>query len=263
MKTVKMLIDGGADVNIKNNIGRDALMIATEYSNSNIETVIIASRNSNNDSNTETVRILIDGGADVNITDISGLSSLMIACRNSNWYSNVETVKMLINAGANVNIKYSDSKYGDSGYTALMVSSRYSNSASNIETVKMLIDSGADIDTKDNYGHTALMIASKYSNSSSNIETVKILIDANADVNAKYQNCITILMMLLIKGTPNCSEIIIQLLHTSRKTLLDIDNNSKTAYDYYMEKGYNMLDEYHLSILKGDINPNCTKSARF
>lgn len=47
--------------------------------------------------------MLIDAGTDVNIKNDDGCTALMIASRESTLYSNIKTVKMLIDGGANIN----------------------------------------------------------------------------------------------------------------------------------------------------------------
>lgn len=143
------------------------------------------------------------------------------------------------------------------GYTALILSCRNSNNGSSIEIVKILIDAGADVNIEvRDITHLLMSIP--------NVRTTQMLIGAGSDVNIKNKNNQTFLMLLLIQGfLDNYYEIIIQLLYISGETLLDTDVQGKNAYDYYIEKGYNILDEYHLKILIGEISPNNTKSARF
>jgi len=174
----------------------------------------------------------------------------MLVCEKCN---SIETVKILIDAGADVNA------INSVGKTSLMMASMNCNS-NRVEIVKMLIIAGADVNIKMNDGQTALMI--KCTRFHSNIKIANLLIDAGADVNAKYRNR-TILMILLMANRPSYSDVIIELLYTSSETLLDKDNDGKTAYDYYIQHGYNTLDTYHLQILKGDISPSNIKSARF
>ncbi len=61
IETVKLLIDRGADVNAKQDIGLTALMIAVIKKGHEI------------------VRLLIDSGVDVNAKDNSGKTALLIA----------------------------------------------------------------------------------------------------------------------------------------------------------------------------------------
>jgi len=102
--------------------------------------LILASRYSNTGSNIETVKLLLENGADVNLKNNDGWTALMSASRYSNTESNIETVKLLLENGADVNLKDKD----NDGWTALMLASRYSNTESNIETVKLLLENGAN-----------------------------------------------------------------------------------------------------------------------
>lgn len=134
---VKILLNAGANVNLKNCCGATAL--------------ILACVNSNTTSNVETVQLLLEAGANVNQCAIGGYTSLMLACRFSNLYSNVETVKLLLQHGANVNLQK------NRGKTALMMACKYIDVNSNPETVKLLLESDADVSLQSRGGATALM----------------------------------------------------------------------------------------------------------
>jgi len=96
-KTVKILIDGGANAEFCTCYGKSALVFASMYSNIY--------------STEKTVKLLIDGGANVNLRMPHGgnmpeqwKTALMHAVQNCSTTSTEKTVEMLINAGANVNI---------------------------------------------------------------------------------------------------------------------------------------------------------------
>jgi ankyrin repeat protein len=192
------------DVDFQDDTKWTALMYAASYSNatSNIETVklllesganvnlqndtnstalMIAARYSNTTSNLETVKFLLESGANVNIQNDYGWTALMLAARNSNTNSNIETVKLLLESGANVNLQ------NDTNSTALMMAAKNSNTNSNIETVKLLLESGANVNLQDNTNSTALMYSARYSNTDSNVETVKLLLEYEADPFPKSQ----------------------------------------------------------------------------
>ena len=87
---------------------------------------------SNKDSNIETVKLLLENGADPNIQDDKGKTALMKSCRYANTDSNIETVKLLLNVdNINVNIITNDNKYN-----ALMLLCIYNPNQH--ETVKLL-----------------------------------------------------------------------------------------------------------------------------
>ncbi len=76
-------------MNDKDNYGDTALILATSLSNT--------------ESNVETVKLLIDNGADVNIRGNDGWTALMYAtCNFQN--SNIETAKLLLDSGADIQI---------------------------------------------------------------------------------------------------------------------------------------------------------------
>lgn len=98
---VKIIIELGINLDVKDDNGYTALMVAIQYSN-------IAK---------ETAELLISKGANLNIKDNDGRTALMFAIRMfSEIRSQIasEIASLLIYAGADVNIK------DNRGYTALM-----------------------------------------------------------------------------------------------------------------------------------------------
>ena len=138
-KEIEVLIQQGADVNIKNKDGNTALIIASEKGSLDL------------------VNILLEGGADVQQKDGRGWTALMWAssCRNK------EIVEMLISKGADINAKSQE------GNTALMWASLQGHK----EIVKMLLKKGADVNIENERGETALTIAKRENNS----EVVEII----------------------------------------------------------------------------------------
>jgi ankyrin repeat protein len=110
---VKLLLDRGAEVNIKTGEGRTALMEA-------------ASRG-----HTATVQKLLDKDADIKAKDNSGNTALM----NAVVSGNLQTVKILLNAGLDVN---AESEYG---WTPLVFASAFGHP----EIVQAILDEGGDI----------------------------------------------------------------------------------------------------------------------
>lgn len=93
----------------------------------------------------DTVRRLLDQGADINAKGNTGATALMMAC----WWGHVDIVKLLLDRGANVNAK------GLDGYTALMEAARYGR----FEIAELLLERGAHVNAKTAMGKTARSFA--------------------------------------------------------------------------------------------------------
>ena len=126
---VKLLIDRGANINIKTDKQGDTPLMS-------------AADNTNNDSSIDTVKLLLAFGADINIKSDNGMSALSYAAANSNQNSTLETVKLLLDSGADIE------NLANNGFTPLMFAIRNSNTKSSLDTVKLLIDYGADLFVK-------------------------------------------------------------------------------------------------------------------
>jgi ankyrin repeat protein len=146
-KEILKLLKAGVDVNIKDEDGYTALILASY------------------NGHTETVKILLESGADVNIKDEDGYTALITASSQGH----AETVKLLLESGADVNAENKES------FTALM----YASLNGHIGTVKLLLEAGADANVKNEYGETALDIAE----SRGHTETVKLLLEAGAEID--------------------------------------------------------------------------------
>lgn len=153
--------------------------------------LMYASLHSNTKSNEETVRKLLEKGANVNYKsddDETALQLAVISTGNINT-STENTVKILIDAGADVNHR------NDEGMTLLMIATAYSNDVSSQKTIKLLLDAGADINAsyipetfefdfknmKDVFtkepAETALSLSAKYIATTSSEKTVQFLIE--------------------------------------------------------------------------------------
>ena len=173
---IQLLIENGADINLRNNKGNTALVEAAL------------------NNNYYTVKSLIKNGADTNT--LPNDMDLIIACENGD----VNKVKSLIEKGANVNfsckipdffannpISYRNDveQYGNDFYntpmgkdphktytiTPLLKVCDSKRTKENIEIAKILLENGARINKKDSKRRTALSIATK----NNNTEMVELL----------------------------------------------------------------------------------------
>ena len=227
-EALRMLIDAGADVNAKNSFDATALMwaagdpvkarILIEHG-ANVNSVskqgrtplIIAAAHHGAG---ETVRLLLEKGADARAKDGMGTTALLQACfagdievvrmllekgadvngadkggntalSNAAGSDDVTLVKLLLSRGANVNSANSFAgkvKFGPIALvnlTPLMFAAPHCSP----QMVKTLLDAGAKVNETDIRGMTPLMLAVGSDNQ--NVEVVKLLIAAKSDVNKK------------------------------------------------------------------------------
>lgn len=167
---VKLLINNGADINIKTNNGYTPLMLClwNNYNNyiNNINNI---------NSIYETAKLLIDTNY-INICDIFGNTALIFAVNK--FMSNV--IKLLLDNGADVNVQ------NKRGITALMYAVKYSANPLGENIVDMLIKYGADVNISDNNGWTPLKISMWYYNTTSSNRTVQMLLSEGAEIRCGF-----------------------------------------------------------------------------
>ncbi len=129
-----------------------------------------------------TARMLVRAGAKVNAANRYGVPPLSLACTNGN----AEVVKLLLEAGADAKAAL------PGGETVLMTAAR----AGNLETVKALLGRGADPNARERSDQTAIMWAA----AEGHAPVVKALIDAGADVRAKVKSGFTPLFFAVREG---------------------------------------------------------------
>ena len=166
VKGVLSLIKVGVDVNIQDQKGWTALMIASH------------------NGHVKVTELLIREGANVNVQSNVGDTALILATKQNK----TDCVQKLLEFGANVNIQ------GENGRTALMHASDVKNETGKCATA--LIDGGAKLDIQDIGGRTALSMAIL----ERNFITVDKLIKAGADVNLADFGGHTALHVLVYTG---------------------------------------------------------------
>ena len=138
-----------ADPNSSDSEGSTPLMIACNYGNIRIAT------------------LLLQAHANINQQSKTGWTALMYAC--SSETPQYELVKLMVQSGADLNIKDEEQR------TALM----YAAEGGHTSIVQYLLDEGAPVNTQDEDGATSIMMASELGHS----EVVRVLINYGADLN--------------------------------------------------------------------------------
>lgn len=152
-EVVKLLLEGHAQVNLTGYGGSNALMSALQ---------VVISKN-DRPRLFDTIRLLLEAGADVNIGRSDG-SPLMVAIgREFN-----EITKLLLEKGAKVN---QPGKFGRCPLMDVV-------SIGNLELVRLLLDAGADTNLQDRGGKSCLMSACN-----AKPEVVRLLLEKGAVVN--------------------------------------------------------------------------------
>lgn len=163
LEDIKKALDAGADINSRDEDGFTPLMNATW-------------RPKTKQFREDSVRFLIEHGADVNAVNEYNHSAIFWAC----WFASVQTVRFLINAGADVNVQHDNS-----GNTPLHIA--HQRDEGNLEICKLLIEAGANVNAVNEDGYTPLLKALEDDEDfypEEIAEYVKLMIEAGSDVNA-------------------------------------------------------------------------------
>jgi len=149
LETVKLLVDKGADVNLRDKINSTPLLWASGFGKP------------------ETVGFLLSKGADVKAVDDNGWTPLIWAA----GLGQPQTVQILVNSKAD--LAAADKQTGD---TPLLRGARTGKA----ESLQILLAAGADIKAKNKAGQTALHLAA----AGGSADKVQLLLAAKADPSA-------------------------------------------------------------------------------
>ena len=230
-ETIQELIDHGAHVNVVNDNGDTAILLAVCRAQREIVRLLLVARADPNianadgdaclhgavdvDCSEEILQDLIAHGADVNAVNKSSRTPLLLSC----FLGQMDSVKVLLGARADPSI--SDEE--DFSCLHAAVDGRCSKG-----TLQALIDHGAHIDAKRKDGTTALLSACRAGQSTS----VMFLLDSGADTKIGKPDGNTCLY-LAVKG--HCSK-------ETRQKIIDQGSNMNALNS----KGRNCINTYVL-----------------
>ena len=202
--------------------------------------LIIAAGNSYID----TVKVLLENGADINSADNDGWTSLMYAANNGD----VDLAKVLIENKADINAESYD------GQTPLLYAMNSPIESSRIDMINLLVENKANVNAEDSRGLspltiavmnndvelTKLLIANKanlsivtkdgeslieYAINNDNVDLLQILVEAGADINYAGISSYTPLMIAAKSGAENIARILL----TQKVDINAIDKYGNTA----------------------------------
>lgn len=206
--------------------------------------------------------ILLEKKHEINDRNQYGYTALMLAvsglaCHKK--YSNLEIIQMLVDAGADIDLV---DRHGSS---ALLYAVRFGNA----EILQIFLNAKHNINSRDQYGRTALMIACCFCDASA-AQILTLLMESNPDYclcdehdKTALMHYINNMIYCINNNTDTPIKKILEILIVKSKLCIkNIDNNNHTAYDYYIARKYDILDEYFLELLQGKFILSNIKSAK-
>ncbi|MEN8259076.1 MAG: ankyrin repeat domain-containing protein [Pseudomonadota bacterium] len=237
IETIKFLLDLGADVDAKSELGRTPLFSAVINRRPDLAKLFLengadpnsrcvcsgiggdwtpltyTTRNySYKHTGKDLIDLLLAGGADANLARKDGRTPLMLAASRGD----LQFVQTLLKAGANINAR------SETGQTVLVYAARSGRE----DVLAALLSSGADVHSGNNPLHTAV-INNKY-------RIVEILLAKGVDVNERDSQGQTALMLAAKEGN---SDMVRTLLAAGARTT-DKDKMGRTA-EVFARRGEN------------------------
>jgi ankyrin repeat protein len=162
--------------------------------------------------NSEVIDFLVENGADINVKNGVGATALFEA-------RNPDLIRALIRFGIDFNVR---NKYHDC--TALM---NILWMGANLETLEAHLETGIDVNAKSKDGLTALIAAIRYNEPS----VIRRLIEAGANVNDISTSGYTILMSVLFNAQTVTLEVVQMLLDAGAQADINLQSqyNGQTA----------------------------------
>jgi len=191
LEFLKLMLEYGQDLNVvEQETGSTPLLVATRAQES--ETVKWLIENgadinvrdeglwsllhfATNEGHLEITQTLVEAGSDVNATESAGVVPLHLAARNKNG---TECVRYLLDHGADVHLKEQNDSWNAAHYAAY---------AGELESLKVLTDAGVEVGIFDKCGWTPLHRACQ----SGSLECVLYLLEKGVDLQARDTNLLS------------------------------------------------------------------------
>jgi len=164
LEVVKLLLDNGADLAVRDKYGATSLNCASA------------------NGHLEVVKLLLDKGADISVRDKYEATPLNCASANGH----LEVVRLLLDKGADISVR---DKYGATSLNC-------ASANSHLEVVRLLLNNGADSAVPDYGGWTPLNVSSCLGH----VDVVKLLLDTGADLMAPSTTGWIPIQSALIRG---------------------------------------------------------------
>ena len=214
---------------IQNIIDNDKSYV-NHFDNRGWTPLIAACHNCSTFDTIDTIKLLINNGANVNIRADSGITALIYACKNVVFHGD-KVIRVLLNAGAKVDIK------DNRGLTALMY---LCCNCGNNSIINLLIKAGANINLCNNSGHSALYCAAE----NGYFDIVKLLVDEGINIKLFGNDALCIAFL-------NCHyNIVLFLLELGCNKQCIINNDSPDNDSKLMR----MLRNMHYKLIKNKSN---------
>ena len=250
---INVLLNAGADANIADANGNTCLHYAA-----------------GNDCYTKIFHVIISRGVDVNVTNESNVTALMIACVKGNK----DAINVLLNAGADRNITDADgcaylhyAVYGRCSKDVLRaiiddgadVNARSKNSVTALMGacakgyeggIDVLLKAGADPNIMDDAGSTCLQYALHGSCTKHVLQTI---IDHGVNINARKKNNVTALMAACATGNVDAIDVLLKA--GADPDIMDDAGYTCLQYAVYESCSTEVLE----AIIDHGVNVNATK----
>ncbi|KAM6478238.1 nacht and ankyrin domain-containing protein [Trichoderma sp. SZMC 28011] len=194
---VKLLLNAGAEVNLKDYDNQAPLFYAAETGKEAV------------------VKLLLNAGAGVNLKNDYNQTPLFYAAATGRK----AVIELLLDAGAEVDSKNHDNR------TPLSWAAERGKEA----VVKLLLNAGAEVDSKNSYNQTPLF----YAAGTGKEAVVKLLLNAGAEIDSKDNDDMTPLSWAAAKG----KETVVKLLLNAGAEVNLKDNGNRTPLSWAVEYG--------------------------